>query len=319
MLLIRHFEERCVALSLEGEFPGTTPVCVGQEVAAVALGVVLESSDLLFTTHRNHGHLLGRGADPRRLMAELYGKATGYCGGKGGSFHVSSVEVGIPSASAILAAGMSTATGAAQAFRLTGQRHVAISCLGDRSLTEGAAWEALNLAALWQAPVVFLCENNDAHPYDPGRSFLATDRIAGLARPLRLDVTEVDGSDMDAMVATLGAAVDRARNGGGPAFLEVLTTRWIGALGGGRYSLEQGLTRAAEMVRTSTASRGNEWWTEHDPLLRFARALLASGTIEWTDLAQMEDACLAEVEDAVEFARGSPFPQTASAFEGVYA
>src|SRR5579884_315763 len=319
MLRMRLFEERCVELSVAGEFPGITPVYIGQEATGVALGMALRAGDLVFTTHRGHGHLLGRGAQFKPLMAELFGKVTGYCQGKAGSFHVSSAALGVPSASAIVGASAPAAVGAALALSRINPGHVAVACQGDRSLGEGAAMEAINLAALWRAPVIFLCENNDAVPYDVrSKSQLATDRLAGLVQPYDLMVGEVDGSDFEAVFGALGEAVDGARLGDGPRFLEVRTYGWPGQ-SGPRYRLPPALrTDIRTAWQPAPADEFSEW-REYDPLLRFARRLIGGGEIDTDELEDMQANVLREVQEAVEFARESPYPEPAAAYDHLYA
>ena len=318
MLRMRLFEERCVELSLAGEFPGVTPVYIGQEVTGVALGLVLEPRDLVFTTHRGHGHLLGRGAEMGPLMAELYGKATGYCQGKAGSFHVSCAALGVPSASAIVAASVPVAVGAALA---AGRQNggVAVASQGDRSLSEGAAIEAINLAALWQAPVLFLCENNDAVPYDPRTvSELATDELTSLARPYDVTTAVADGSDVAAVRDALETAVAAARSGKGPVFLEVRTHGWPGQ-SGPRYRLTEGLRTHVRLAWDEPPADEFEDWRRHDPVLRLARELLGRGQLSQLEAEAMQAEALTDVAAAVEFARQSPFPEPAAAFEHVFA
>ncbi len=319
MLRIRLFEERCVELSLAGEFPGITPVYIGQEATGVALGMALEEGDLVFTTHRGHGHLLGRGADFKPLMAELFGKATGYCQGKAGSFHVSSVELGVPSASAIVGASVPVAVGAALALSRRGQRRVAVACHGDRSLSEGATMEAINLAALWQAPVVFLCENNDALPYNPReKSQLATDSLTNLVRPYDVTVSDADGSDVEATFQALQEAIGRARQGGGPAFLEVRTFGWPGQ-SGPRYRLPEALRTNVRLAWDDTQRDEFSEWRQHDPVVGCARELLSADQVSREELETMQAGLLDQVEAAVQFARESPYPEPASAYEHVFA
>jgi TPP-dependent pyruvate/acetoin dehydrogenase alpha subunit len=317
MLRMRLFEERCVELSLAGEFPGVTPVYIGQEATGVALGMALEPRDLVFTTHRGHGHLLGRGAEMAPLMAELYGKATGYCQGKAGSFHVSCAALGVPSASAIVAASVPVAVGAALA---AGRQNggVAVACQGDRSLSEGAAIEAINLAALWRAPVLFLCENNDAVPYDPRAvSELATDELTSLARPYDVSTAVVDGSDVAAVRHALETAVTAARSGQGPVFLEVRTRGWPGQ-SGPRYRLPESLRTRVRLAWDEPSGEFADW-RRHDPVLRLARELLAAGQLSQPAAEGIQAETLRDVEAAVDFARQSPFPEPAAAFEHVFA
>lgn len=318
MLRMRLFEERCVELSIAGEFPGITPVYIGQEATGVALGLALQPADLVFTTHRGHGHLLGRGADMSRLMAELFGKATGYCQGKAGSFHVSCATLGVPSASAIVAASVPVAVGAALALS-RGRGGVAVACHGDRSLSEGATIEAINLAALWRAPVVFLCENNDAVPYDPRTvSQLATDNLVRLAEPYDVTTLMLDGSDIQTLMDGLERAFDGVRTGKGPLFVEVRTYGWPGQ-SGPRYRLPANLRTDIRAASGEPANDDFAEWREHDPVLRLARELVSAQQATPSELMDMQVHALAEIQEAVRFARESPFPDPATAFEDVFA
>lgn len=318
MFLIRRFEERCVELSNAKEFPGTTPVCVGQEAIAVAVMLTLRVGDLFFTTHRNHGHVLARGGLVNRVMAELYGKANGYCRGKAGTFHVADAELGIPSASAIVGAGLPQAVGAALAFARLGQARVAVASLGDRTLNEGSSWEAFNLAALWQLPVIFLCEHNDAVPYDARKSAEATDRLSNLVKPYDLEVDEVDGTDLLETYRVLRNAVERARQERRPWFIEARTMHWPGHAGPVNFGLETGYTRLAEVCERAPDDIYAEW-RAHDPVLKTARMLLDQGHVDRQTLDSIQQSVERQVEAAVDFARRSPFPEPAEAFEDLYA
>jgi pyruvate dehydrogenase E1 component alpha subunit len=282
--------------------------------------MALEASDLVFTTHRGHGHLLARGADFKPLMAELFGKATGYCQGKAGSFHVSSVELGVPSASAIVGGSVPVAVGAALALSRRQPPGVAVACTGDRSLSEGATLEAFNLAALWHLPVVVLCENNDAIPYNPReKSQLATQRIASLAQPFDMAISDVDGADVDATFEALQEAVDRGTTGGGPTFVEARTYAWPGQTGGGRYRFADALrTDVRNAWQEAPADEFSEW-RRHEPVTRLARELLNAGQVGQTELEAWQAGAVAEVEAAVQFARESPLPAPAEAYRHVFA
>lgn len=319
MVRIRLFEERCVELSVAGEFPGITPVYIGQEATGVALGLALRQGDLVFTTHRGHGHLLGRGGEFKPLMAELFGKATGYCQGKAGSFHVSSAALGVPSASAIVGASVPAAVGAALALSRRAPGGVAVACHGDRSLSEGATIEAINLAALWQAPVLFLCENNDAIPYQPRiTSELAADSVVSLAQPYDVRTSVVDGSDVEGVFQALRTTVDGMRSGAGPAFVEVRTLGWPGQ-SGPRYRLPDALRTRAVFAWDEPPADEFSDWRASDPVLGLMRRLLAAGEIARDELQQLEAETLNEVEQSVAFARQSPFPEPDAAHTHVFA
>lgn len=320
MLLLRRFEERCVELQISGEIASGLSVGVGQEAAAASLGMVLGPGDLVFSNHRNHGHVLGRGADPRRVMAEVLGRASGLCGGRAGTWHISAREAGVPISSAIVAAATAQTVGAGLAFRRQGVPQVAVACLGDRSLNEGTMWESLNLAALWKLPVVFLCENNDAFPYDPRvNSGLATDRLTRLVEGFEVLVRQTEGTELLGVHGVLGEAVAHARAGAGPAFVEVRTMRWPGILRGGHHTYVTGPTRLAAAWEETGEGDPYGAWRAHDPVLQAARGLVNSGSVSVEELEALDAEVLGEVDAAVAFARESPWPKPADALTGVFA
>jgi pyruvate dehydrogenase E1 component alpha subunit len=320
MLLIRRFEERCVELQMAGEITAGLSVAVGQEATAAALGLALEPHDLAFSNHRNHAHLLGRGADPKRVMAEVLGKATGYCGGRAGPWHISASDVSVPVTSAIVGAVTAQAVGAAMAFQRQHQLRVAVACMGDRSLNEGTAWEAINIAALWQVPVVFLCENNDAVPYDPvANSALAVDQVTGPIASFHMQVRRVEGSDLAPVYQVLTDAVGHARAGGGPVFVEVLTAAWPGTIRAGRHTYVTGPTRLAAAWEPRDSDAPFADWRAHDGVVLMAQRLLAERHLDRTALEQIDDQVRAEIDAVVEFARQSPWPDAAQAARGVFA
>jgi acetoin:2,6-dichlorophenolindophenol oxidoreductase subunit alpha len=319
MLFIRRFEERCVELQIAGEITSSVSAYVGQEATAVALGMVMAKGDLVFTNHRNHGHLLGRGADPNRMLAEVLGRSGGYCGGKSGTWHISDPDVGVALASAIVGAATAQAVGAGLAFSRQGTKNVAVACLGDRSMNEGTTWEALNMAALWQLPVIFLCENNDAFPYEPAsRADLAVDRLVDAVQGFHLHAEQVSGTDLAPVHTALTAAAERARQGNGPTFLEVLTVDWPGRLPVGRYTYETGPTRLEAAWQDPLAGAHKLWYT-HEPVLRTARHIVEQGFLDRPELDQMNERACARVAAAVEFAHASPWPAPADAFSHVFA
>jgi pyruvate dehydrogenase E1 component alpha subunit len=317
MLLMRRFEERCVELNHAKEIAGLVSVAIGQEVTAALFEVVLDPQDLLFGNHRSHNHLLGRGGDPARLMAEIFGRASGYCGGKAGTWHVSASEVGVSSTSAVVAANTALATGAALAFKQQGKRSVAVSCFGDRSLNEGTTWEALNMAALWRLPVLFLCENNDARPYDPpSRSSLSAERLTDLVEPFGIASRSVDGADLHAVHTALAELVDVARTGR-PAFLEVETMRWPASIAGGGYTKGTDPTRLADAWDQRTHDVP-EAWRSWDPVIRAARQMTDDGIVSREHLEALDDEVATEIEQAIECARRDAWPDPSAAFEGVF-
>ncbi|WP_329003387.1 thiamine pyrophosphate-dependent dehydrogenase E1 component subunit alpha [Kribbella sp. NBC_00709] len=223
--LIRRFEERAIEFVRPGEIVGGIHPYLGQEAIAAAVCAALTSADVITSTHRGHGHVLARGADPGRLLAELMGRETGLNKGRGGSMHAADFSLGILGANAIVGAAASIATGAAWAYRQQGRDTVAVAFFGDGAMNEGMLLEALNLAALWRVPVVFVCENNGYATTMPVESAVAGS-ITARARAFGMPAFTIDGQDPETVFKASTAAVARARSGKGPMFLECLTYRF---------------------------------------------------------------------------------------------
>ena len=324
MWLIRRWEERLIQLAQEGESFGHYHVYVGQESIGIPVLAALRPDDVAFTTHRNHGHLLGRGADPGRLLAEVLGKATGLSGGKAGTLHACAPELGIPHTSAIVGGTVPLATGAAFAAQRRGSDQVTMSFFGDGALEEGAVFEALNLAALWKLPAVFLCENNTTEALGaaaggyPASVIAATD-LGEIARSVGVPAVKVDGTDSAAVFEAARDAVARARAGGGPTFVDAIVARWPGsnplwpALPGGETELRY--TWAPESAPAEMA----RWYREQDGVLRYARELLAAQIVDRQTLEAIDASMRELVTESVRFALDSPLPDAAAAFTDVFA
>ena len=323
MWLVRRWEERLIALAGEGEPFGHFHVYVGQEAIGIPVLAALRADDLIFTTHRNHGHLLARGADPGRLLAEVLGKATGLNGGRGGTLHACSPEVGVPHTSAVVGGTVPIAVGAALAQRRSGEDSVTVSFFGDGALEEGAVFEALNLAALWGLPVVFACENNSAGALGPAAggypgSVIAATELGDIARALGVPAVAVDGTDAGAVFAAAADAVARARAGEGPSFVDAAVERWPGSkpLWPTLPAGETELRFAWEPPRPPAELAG--WYRDHDGVLRYVRELLAEGVADRPALEAIDAEVRELVEASVRFARESPFPDPAEALTGVF-
>jgi pyruvate dehydrogenase E1 component alpha subunit len=314
-LLIRRIEEQ-VSEMIGVDFGGSTHFCFGQEITAVATCAALGPEDWVFTTHRNRAHVLARGAEPRRVFAELLGKAAGLCGGKAGSFHLTDPTRNLPAASAIVAGVLPSAVGAALGAKLEGRQRVALAFFGDGSTNEGGFHETLNLAALWRLPMVFLCENNDAVPYNPAGSGLAVRDICDYVASFQIATSSVDGSDIQAVWAAVTEAVARARAGEGPSFVESRTPQGpinqttAPTLPGGRLDL---------FAPDGAADRPMPAWDAGDPLRMLGRALLAQGVLTAPQVAALDAEVQATIRDAAEFARAAPYPPVEAALADVYA
>ena len=305
MVLIRRYEEHLHWLFLQGLVPGTLHQCQGQEAVAAGVCIALRADDVIFSTHRPVGHLLAKGASLAAITAEIWGKATGCAGGKGGQMHLLDMAVGAFPSNAIVGANIPIATGAALGFKLRGLDRVAVSFFGDGAANIGTFHEGINLAAVKDAPVVFVCENN---LYAASTHISLTTRITDIAEragAYGIPGVVVDGMDALAVYRAAAVAVTRARSGDGPTLLECKTYRYPGHSRG-----DPGNYRDKEEVKA---------WRGRDPIDRCRALLLGDFCQSETSVAEIELACQAEVEDAVRFAQDSPEPDAASCLEHVFA
>ena len=305
MRLIRRFEERVVELVNRDEIPGVTHEYVGQEAVATGVCAALRPDDVITSTHRGHGHILAKGGDPRRMMAELMGKVSGYNRGRGGSMHIAELSLGIYGANGIVGAGTPIACGAALAGKLARSDRVAVSFFGDGGMNQGVVHEAMNLAAIWKLPVVFVCENNGYAISASISEMAAVERLADRAAAYGMPGTSVDGMDVLAVHAAASEAVERARTGAGPTLLECLTYRYVG-----HFTAEK--ARGIKYRSDEEIAR----WRERDPLVTYP-AWLRQQKIG--DPARVEVEVEALLDEAVAFARQSPFPEAEEALDGMYA
>lgn len=306
MHLIRRFDDRVMELFGLGLIKGTAHACCGQEASAVGVCSVLGPGDQVSSTHRGHGHLLAKGGCVDRLMAELFGKATGYSRGRGGSQHVAAYDIGFLGSNGITAGGLPIATGAALALQRLGRREVVVGFFGEGATGQGAFHEAINMGAAWKLPIVYVCENN---LYAMGTALERVSPVVDVAERAAgygIPGTVVDGNDLDVVHAAAAEAVERARSGGGPTLIEAKTYRHYGHSKGDSDRVYR--TRAEE-----------DSWAARDPLVLCRRRLLADG-----DLTESADERLVaevneRIEEAVRFAAESPDPVAAEAVAGVFA
>ncbi|MDW5598254.1 thiamine pyrophosphate-dependent dehydrogenase E1 component subunit alpha, partial [Conexibacter stalactiti] len=305
MALIRVFEERAAPLARAGKIPGGMHSAAGQEAVAVGAVRALKPTDIVTSTHRSHHHSLAKGLEPAGIMAELYGKAGGVLGGRAGHLHLADFSIGLFGSNGIVGAGLGIATGAAVGAKLRGRDQVAVGFFGDGGANTGRTWENVNLAAMWELPLIAICENNlyavETHLTAVVSNVTIADRAAGFG----LHAVQVDGQDVVAVHDVVAEARERALGGGGPTFVEARTYRYSG------HTVDDPETyREADEVET--------WRRARDPLVRAARALEAAGALEQGGL----DAVLARAEEtvaaAIEFAESSPWPDPATAADGVY-
>jgi TPP-dependent pyruvate/acetoin dehydrogenase alpha subunit len=305
MLLIRAFDEKVDELYAEGALHGTAHFYVGQEAVAVGVISTLLEGDVITGTHRGHGHAIAFGLEIDRMAAELLGKASGYCRGKGGSMHIADVGAGMLGANGIVGGSMGIACGAAWAFKRREEDHVAVCFFGDGAVQEGIFNETLNLGAIWKLPVVFVCENNQyAMSLSVKRGFAhepLSDRAAGYGMPGKT----VDGMELDEVHEAASEAVERARSGEGPTLIEAATYRYLG-----HSKSDANLYRTRDEITQ---------WREHDPIQRFAVKLEEEGALESDEWRSMERSAKEGIEEAFERAAREPEPEPESALEDVYA
>jgi len=307
MILIREFDELAIKLRSAGKIYGSVHPYVGQEAIAVGVCANLTPADRVTSTHRGHGHCIAKGADVKRMMAELFGRVDGYCKGKGGSMHIADFSIGMLGANGIVGGGLPIATGAALAAQLEGKGHVAVCFFGDGAVSEGEFHEALNVSSVWKLPIVFVCENNQyAANNAVGVQHPSVD-LATHAAPYRMPGVTVDGNDVLAVHEATRVAVGRARAGEGPTLLECKTYRWY--FHAMRHAPPPETRPGAEIAE----------WKARDPIARFKADLLARGLIDAARLTTLEQRVQTELNAAVAFAEASPFPDPKNLLDDMFA
>ena len=305
MVLIRRFEERLASLFSEGLITGTSHFCLGQEACAMGAIAALAPSDLVTSNHRGHGHFLAKGADCRRLYAELFGKATGYSAGRGGSQHMADFSIGFLGSNGITGGMIPVATGAALTQKLTHSGKVVLCFFSDGACGNGYFHEGVNMGAIWDLPVVYFLENNAYAMSTPVRASSRVENLSQRAVGYGIPGVTVDGNDYFAVREATQAAVQRARQGLGPTLIEAKTYRCCGHSKSDRREY----CPAGEL----------EAWQDHDPLLLMRQALEAQGALLPQEADALAESVEAELDQAVEFARNSPEPDQSTAASGVFA
>ena len=309
MLRIRRFEEQVIQMVERGEIVGAAHSYIGEEAVAVGTCLALRDDDWITGNHRSHGHPIAKGGDVKKAMAELLGKRTGYCKGKGGSMHLADFSIGILGESGILGSAIPTAVGAALGSKLQGNDRVAVSFFGDGASNEGAFHESINLAAIWGLPVIFLCENNQYAVSSSFKKMVAGENISDRAASYAIPGVLVDGQDVLAMHEAVSHAVERARSGQGPSLIEGRTYRY--------YDHSLGMNR---IVRASYRSDEEmEHWKQRDPIDIHKTLLLSQDIAPQAEIDQMEDEIKKQINGAVEFARESPYPDPSELFDDMFA
>jgi acetoin:2,6-dichlorophenolindophenol oxidoreductase subunit alpha len=308
MLLIRAFEERVAELYAAGALYGHVHLYVGEEAVAVGTCMTLRDDDYVTSTHRGHGHCLAKGAEPPRMMAELFGRRTGYCKGKGGSMHIADFSRGILGANGVVGGGAPAAVGAALGVKLQARDSVVVCFFGDGAMNQGVLHEAMNLAAIWTLPVLFVCENNRYAITTPCAYATSGPGVVARAAAYGIPGTAVDGMDVLAVEAAVVAAVARARGGGGPSVLAMETYRFRGHTEG-----EEALGWQYRPPEEIAA------WKAKDPITRLEQRLLEQGIVTPEALAGARRDVQEEIDAAVTFAKESPDPDPSEVWSDVSA
>jgi TPP-dependent pyruvate/acetoin dehydrogenase alpha subunit len=305
MWTIRRFEEAVDDLFARGLMHGTMHLSIGQEASATGTCLALRTDDAITSTHRGHGHCIAKGADLTRMMAELLAKETGYCRGRGGSMHIADTATGNLGANGIVAGGIPIAAGAALAFQMRGEDRVVACFFGDGAANEGAFHEAVNLAAIWKLPVVFVCENNKyGMSFSTEKSF-AIDHISERGAAYGIPGVTVDGNDLDAVHTAVSTAVARARAGEGPTLVENVTYRWKG-----HSKSDKNLYRTKEEIAE---------WRAQDPILRFEAQVKESGLLNEEEVQAIRTRAMEDMRAAVRQANAAPDADPSDLLDAVFA
>lgn len=292
MWTIRLFEEAVDDLFARGLMHGTMHLSIGQEATATGACMAIRPDDFITSTHRGHGHCIAKGADVERMMAELLGRQSGYCQGRGGSMHIADVATGNLGANGIVAGGIPIAAGAGLAQQMRGNSSVVVSFFGDGATNEGAFHEGMNLAAIWRLPVVFLCENNFYGMSMATSKAVNIDQLSSRAAGYGMPGHTIDGNDLQAVYECVAAAADRARAGDGPTFIEAQTYRWKG-----HSKSDKNLYRTRDEI---------DDWKKQDPIQRFVATVIRLGTLTETEAEAEHSAAIGNVREAVRAAHSAP-------------
>jgi len=305
MVKIRNFELTVEKFFFEGEIPGFVHLYIGEEATATGVMANLRKTDYIESTHRGHGHTIAKGADLKHMMAEIFGKTTGCCKGKGGSMHIADFSVGMLGANGIVGGGFTLAAGAALAQKMRKTDGVAVAFFGDGASNRGTFHEAANMAAVWKLPVIFLCENNQWASTTPYRTTTSVDDIADRAQGYGMPGVIVDGNDVFAVYEAAKDLIERARRGEGPSILECKT-----------YRIKGHFVGDPEMYRTKEEVR--KVLEETDPIPRFEARVLKAKVMTKKELEAIRTRVEKELDEALEFARTSPEPEVSALYEGLY-
>ncbi|WP_414672212.1 thiamine pyrophosphate-dependent dehydrogenase E1 component subunit alpha [Lentibacillus sp.] len=305
MWVIRYFDEKVDEFFAKGMIHGTTHLAVGQEASAAGACALLDNEDKITSTHRGHGHCIAKGATSDKMMAELFGRTNGYCKGKGGSMHIADIDIGNLGANGIVAGGIPLAVGSALTAHMKKQNYITVCFFGDGATNEGSFHEAVNLASVWNLPVIFVCENNQYGMSGSVKEMTNVENIADRAQAYGIPGVVADGNDIVDMMNKTHDAIERARSGEGPTLIEAKTYRWKGH-------------SKSDAKKYRTREEENEWKAK-DPIKRFRGVLVEAGIITEEKAEEIRKDAKQEIEDAVEFAENGPMPTEEDLLTDVYA
>ena len=305
MYVIRFFEERAEELYAMGKLHGTMHLSVGQEASAMGAILALKPDDYILSTHRGHGHCIAKGADVKLMMAEFFGKESGYCRGRGGSMHIADVDGGNLGANGVVGGGLPIAPGVGLSAKMQKNGKVIIVFFGDGASNTGAFHESMNLSAVWDLPVIYVCENNQYAMSMSAKKGIAVDKISTRAIAYNMPGVTVDGNDLFAVYSAVKEAVDRARAGKGPSLVENFTYRWKG-----HSKSDRQLYRSKEEVKE---------WMEKEPIGRLRKVLADNKVFSEKEMDELKLKAMKAIDESVEFAEASAEPDPATIMEGVYA
>lgn len=305
MLKIRFFEERVEKMFLDGEIPGFVHLYIGEEAIATGVCANLRKDDYIESTHRGHGHTIAKGADINRAMAEIFGKRTGFCKGKGGSMHIADFSVGMLGANGVVGGGYNLATGAALACKMQKRDNVSVVFFGDGASNRGTFHEAANMAAIWKLPVIFVCEMNCWASTTPYRTTTSVENIADRAVGYGMPGVIVDGNDVFEVYEAAKDAVERARQGGGPTLIEAKT-----------YRIKGHFVGDPEMYRTKEEVQ--KIYEETDPIKAFEKKVLSESLMTKKAMDDIRKKVQSAIDESVEYARKSPYPEPSELFDDLY-
>ena len=305
MILIRAFEEKAEELFMRNLVHGTMHLSVGEEAVAVGSIFALNREDYITSTHRGHGHMIAKGGDIKKMFAEFLGKDTGYCHGRGGSMHIADFSLNNIGATGIVGAGIPIATGAAFAIKYMRRKEIVLCFFGDGAANEGTFYESLNMASIWNLPIIFMCENNMYAMSSPVSKFIPTPNISDRAKSFSIPGVTVDGMDVIAVYEVTKEAADRARNGGGPTLIEAKTYRYKG-----HSKSDKNVYRTKEEI---------EEWKKKDPIVNFIKKLKDLGDLDDKTLESIKNDIEKTIEEGVNFALNSKEPSPDTLMWYVYA